>query len=91
MITDILLQFVLSFLVECVQNPAVYFARRLYKSMDGMGTDDTTLIRIIVSRSEIDLGAIKREFEKIYDKTLKSMIENDTSGDYKHALLALLG
>lgn len=79
------------FSVECVQSPAVYFARRLYKSMDGAGTDDSTLVRIIVSRSEIDLGTIKREFEKIYDKSLKSMIENDTSGDYKRALVALLG
>ncbi|XP_044747588.1 annexin B10 isoform X1 [Coccinella septempunctata] len=75
--------------VECVQGPAIFFARKLHDAMDGMGTDDDTLIRIIVSRSEIDLGSIKQEFEKMYDKTLESCIENDTSGDYKRALLAL--
>lgn len=42
--------------------------------MDGMGTDDTTLIRIVVSRSEIDLGTIKDEFERIYNRTLSSAI-----------------
>uniref|UniRef100_D3TME1 Annexin n=1 Tax=Glossina morsitans morsitans TaxID=37546 RepID=D3TME1_GLOMM len=77
-------------LVECVQSPAAYFANRLYKAMDGMGTDDTTLIRIVVSRSEIDLGTIKDEFERIYNRTLSSAITTETDGDYKRALNALL-
>ncbi|KAL3275576.1 hypothetical protein HHI36_020332 [Cryptolaemus montrouzieri] len=77
--------------VECVQSPANFFARKLHDSMDGGGTDDDTLIRIIVSRSEIDLETIKQEFEKIYDKTLRSCVEDDTPGDYKRVLLGLLG
>lgn len=60
--------------VECVQSPPAFFAKRVYEAMDGVGTDDTTLIRIVVSRSEIDLGNIKEEFERIYDKTLQSFI-----------------
>ncbi|XP_023161958.2 annexin B10 isoform X1 [Drosophila hydei] len=79
-------------IVECVQSPAAFFANRLYKAMDGAGTDDDTLIRIIVSRSEIDLATIKQEFERIYNRTLHSAIEDsETSGDYKRALTALLG
>uniref|UniRef100_A0A1A9VBK8 Annexin n=1 Tax=Glossina austeni TaxID=7395 RepID=A0A1A9VBK8_GLOAU len=78
-------------IVECVQSPPTFFATRLFKAMDGMGTDDTTLIRIIVSRSEIDLGNIKQEFERLYDRTLYSAVKSETSGDYKRALCALLG
>lgn len=78
-------------IVECVQSPPAFFAKRLHNAMNGAGTDDRTLIRIIVSRSEIDLGNIKREYERLYDKTLESTVKNETSGDYKHALVALIG
>lgn len=61
--------------MECVQNPAAYFAARLHKAIAGAGTDDETLIRIIVSRSEIDLGDIKREYERMYEKTLESAVK----------------
>lgn len=78
-------------IVEVTQSPPAYFAKRLRKSMEGMGTNDTALIRIIVSRSEIDLGNIKQEYERLYDKTLVSDVKSETSGDYKKALCALIG
>ncbi|XP_062976939.1 annexin A6 isoform X2 [Elgaria multicarinata webbii] len=78
-------------IVRSVKNKHAFFADKLYKSMKGAGTDDRTLIRIIVSRSEIDLFNIRREFWDIYDKSLYHMIEKDTSGDYCKALLAICG
>ncbi|XP_039753040.1 annexin B10 isoform X1 [Pararge aegeria] len=82
----------LSAIVECVENAAAWFAQRLRTAMQGAGTEDKTLVRIITSRAEIDLAAIKREYERLYDKTLESDIsQGETSGDYKRALVALLG
>jgi hypothetical protein len=62
------------FLVECVQDKPLFYAHRLQQAMDGAGTNDNTLIRIIVSRADIDLGNIKKAYEKVFNKTLYSAI-----------------
>uniref|UniRef100_A0A8C6UW81 Annexin n=1 Tax=Neogobius melanostomus TaxID=47308 RepID=A0A8C6UW81_9GOBI len=77
--------------VKCIKNTPGYFAERLYKSMKGAGTKDTTLIRIMVSRSEVDLLDIRKEYVKNYGKSLYTHISGDTSGDYKKLLLKLCG
>ncbi|XP_026739137.1 annexin B10 isoform X2 [Trichoplusia ni] len=81
----------LSAIVECVENAGAWFAQRLRSAMQGAGTEDQTLVRIVVSRSEVDLGNIKAEYERLFDKTLLSDLSGETSGDYKRALVALLG
>ncbi|XP_037659097.1 annexin A13 isoform X1 [Choloepus didactylus] len=77
-------------LVRCAQDREGYFAERLYKSMKGAGTDEKTLIRIIVTRAEIDLQGIKAKFQEKYQKSLSDMVRADTSGDFQKLLVALL-
>uniref|UniRef100_A0A8D0PN39 Annexin n=1 Tax=Sus scrofa TaxID=9823 RepID=A0A8D0PN39_PIG len=78
-------------LVKCIRSTPEYFAERLFKAMKGLGTRDNTLIRIMVSRSELDMLDIREIFRTKYEKSLYSMIKNDTSGEYKKALLKLCG
>ena len=42
--------------------------------MKGAGTDDDSLMRVVVSRAEIDMVQIKQAFLRDYGKTLASFI-----------------
>ena len=44
--------------VFAMVSPSEYFAKRVNKAIKGVGTDDKTLIRVLVSRSELDLKYI---------------------------------
>ncbi|XP_003700547.1 annexin B9 isoform X1 [Megachile rotundata] len=77
-------------IVKCVKNRAAFFAEQLYKSMKGMGTDDARLIRLVVTRSEIDMGEIREVFRHQYGESLEDFISGDCSGHYKKCLLALV-
>lgn len=59
--------------------------------MKGLGTDDTKLIRVIVTRTEIDMQYIKAEYQKKYGKSLNDEVKGETSGHYRTFLLSLLG
>ncbi|MEQ2232917.1 hypothetical protein ILYODFUR_016420 [Ilyodon furcidens] len=78
-------------IVKCVENLPAYFAERLFKAMKGAGTTESTLTRILVSRSEIDLMDIKAEYKKMFGCTLYNQLESEVSGDYGKTLKQLCG
>ncbi|XP_028599906.2 annexin A5 [Podarcis muralis] len=77
--------------VKSVRSVPAYLAESLFYAMKGAGTDDDTLIRIVVSRSEIDLLDIRQAFRRNFAKSLYHAIQKDTSGDYRKGLLLLCG
>ena len=40
-------------MISCIRDRPTFFAERLKNSMAGLGTRDSTLIRVIVTRSEV--------------------------------------
>lgn len=77
-------------LARCAKNPQLYFARRLNAAMSGVGTNEDTLIRIIVGRSEIDLETVKDMYLEKYDVTLKEALDSECGGDFKRLLIEIL-
>ncbi|XP_074652698.1 uncharacterized protein LOC141907047 [Tubulanus polymorphus] len=77
--------------VRCIKYKPSYFAQALHKAMKGLGTNDDVLVRIVVSRCELDMVQIKGEFQKLYNDTLANWITDDISGDYRKIILALIG
>ncbi|KAG6490735.1 hypothetical protein ZIOFF_052045 [Zingiber officinale] len=75
----------------CAENPAKYFAKVLRKAMKGLGTNDSALVRVVVTRTEIDMQYIKVEYHKKYKKHLHDAIHSETSGHYRTFLLSLVG
>uniref|UniRef100_A0A8C1BDV4 Annexin n=1 Tax=Cyprinus carpio carpio TaxID=630221 RepID=A0A8C1BDV4_CYPCA len=77
--------------VKCAKSVSGYFAESVRESMRRAGTDDETLIRIMVSRSERDMLDVRAMYKKKYGESLYSTIQEDTEGDYQKALLYLCG
>lgn len=62
-------------IIRSVRNQAAFFAKKLNESMKGLGTIDRQLIRIVVTRSEIDMGEIKQQYAAKYGETLAAAIK----------------
>lgn len=69
--------------------PADFFACRIREACKGMGTNDDQLIRVLISRDEIDLKQIKSIYPTRFGKTLYDEIKDETGGDYKNLLLGI--
>ena len=82
---------VLKAIIYSLLSSSEYFAYRINKAIKGFITNDNTLIRILVSRDEIDSDRIKRYYYQLYGITLYEHVNQKTSGDYKNLLLSLIG
>ena len=60
------------FKVEHARSKESYFATRIFLIMFGPTTRDNNLIRLIISRCEIDLENIKNYYQIIYGRSLAS-------------------
>jgi annexin A7/11 len=76
-------------IIYALLNPSEFFAKCINKAVKGLGTDDNTLIRILVTRDEIDMPQIKQFYKQIYKKDMIEDTKDDTSGNYRKILVEL--
>ena len=71
-------------------SPSEYFATRVNDAIKGIGTKDHLLIRVLVSRSEIDMPQIKQYYKQLFGKDMVTDVKNDISGDYQRLMVGLI-
>ncbi|XP_038691758.1 annexin-like protein RJ4 isoform X1 [Tripterygium wilfordii] len=77
--------------IQCINDHKKYYQKVLRSSMEGFGTDEDALTRVIVTRAEKDLKDIKELYFRKNSVSLDHDVAKDTSGDYEAFLLTLLG
>ena len=76
-------------LVYATLLPSEYFATRVNEAVKGIGTKDHLLMRVLISRDEIDMPKIKECYKKLYGKSMLEAIKDDISGNYRKLMLEL--
>ncbi|KAK7861862.1 hypothetical protein R5R35_013493 [Gryllus longicercus] len=76
-------------IVKAVSNRPQYFAEILNAGIRNFSKRDATLIRVILLRSESDMGDIKTSYFKLYNLDLSASIPTNT-GSLKKALISLI-
>lgn len=84
------IQKLLHTILDGLLDPSGYFAKRIREAVQGIGTNDSKLVRVIVSRCEVDMPNIKMAYRQLYGRDIVADIRSDTSGDYKKILTYLL-
>ena len=76
-------------IVYATLSPSEYFATRVNDAIKGWGTKDHLLIRILITRDEIDMPMIKQYYKQLYGKDMVEAIKSDISGDYQKLMVEL--
>ena len=79
----------LTAVVYAVISPSEFFATKVNKAIKGLGTNDKLLIRIMVTRNEIDMPFIRQYYKQLFKKDMIEEIKGDTSGDYRKLIIRL--
>ena len=70
--------------------PQGYYAKNIYDSVKGAGTNDSKLIRNVCARHAVDLPYIKQAYQNDYGSDMLTDIQGDTSGRYRQVISSLV-
>jgi len=70
--------------------PQGFYAKNIYDSVKGAGTNDSKLIRNVCARHAVDLPYIRQAYQNDYGSDMLTDIQSDTSGEYRQVLSSLV-
>ncbi|XP_061073737.1 annexin A2 [Conger conger] len=77
-------------LLGLLMTPALFDAHRLRQAMQGMGTDEDTLLEVLCTRSAQQLRDISVIYKQEFGRYLENDLISETSKDFTKLLLAIL-
>ncbi|XP_014218365.1 annexin B9-like [Copidosoma floridanum] len=77
-------------IVALMTPPLTYYAKEMYNAMDGLGTDEDTIVEILCTLNNSEIKTMATVYEKLYSRSLQNDIIGDTSGYFQSLLLTLL-
>lgn len=66
-----------------------FYCRELYDAMNQAGTDENSLIEILVTLNNRELYDISQKYPKNYGRTLEKDLRDDTTGNFRKLLVSL--
>ena len=69
--------------------PSEYFASRVNEAITSAGKKDELLMRILITRDEVDMPKIKECYKATYGKDMVESVKGATFGDYQNLLVEL--
>ncbi|KAK0138357.1 Annexin A2 [Merluccius polli] len=80
----------LSLMLALMMTPLQHEAHRLRQAMEGLGTNEETLMEILCTRPAPQLKDTSAAYSELYKKDLEKDLKGETSGDFAKLIVALL-
>lgn len=79
----------ISSILFAVISPAEYFSKKIFRAVEGLGTDINQLCRALIHRSEMDMYALRDYYYMFRNTDIYKDVHGDTSDSYGEILGAL--
>ncbi|CAL8299232.1 unnamed protein product [Lota lota] len=80
----------LSLMLALMMTPYQHEAYRLRQAMEGLGTNEETLMEIMCTRTAAQLKETSAAYSEFYKRDLEKDLKGETSGDFAKLIVALL-
>ncbi|XP_028820032.1 annexin A2 isoform X2 [Denticeps clupeoides] len=77
-------------MLNLMMTPEQFDAQRLRRAMEGLGTDEETVLEVLCTRTPEQLRKVTAAYKTQYNRDLEKDLISETSGDFTKLLLALL-
>lgn len=77
-------------IVALMYPPVTYLCKEIHKAMSGMGTNETSLVEILCTKTNAEVKQIVTTYEDLYERPLAEHMCSETSGHFRRLLTLIV-